>query len=268
MNKTLKVLAVVLAAGLLVMFLGMALLGCASGPGPMYTALTNVVSEAVVPKGTNTVTATNWVERIVLVTNEVAATAEMPAHQVVIVQPVRDGVLTTSQVVTYQTNQELSVTYKLKEGVAAGAGAVGSIVNTFMPGVGTMVSQGALGLAAIVGGLFARKYKKEGTAVTRVNGTLVEQLQKTADAGAKIIEVYRNVAQSTPQGAAADQKLLKWMQEHQREMGIADLMANAVAGMDDEHAQMLAQKILAETARGRGSASQESQVSEPVKTGM
>jgi hypothetical protein len=55
-----------LAAGLLVMFLGMALLGCASGPGPMYTALTNVVSEAVVPVGTNTVTATNWVERIVI----------------------------------------------------------------------------------------------------------------------------------------------------------------------------------------------------------
>jgi hypothetical protein len=75
-------------------------------------------------------------------------------------------------------------------------------------------------------------------------------LQKTADAGAKMIEVYRNVAQSTPQGAAVDQKLLKWMQEHQREMGIADLMANAVAGMDDEHAQMLAQKIFGGDGEG------------------
>jgi hypothetical protein len=45
---------------------------------------------------------------------------------VVIVQPVRDGVIDDeARWLTYQTNQELAVTYKLKEGVAAGAGRWG-----------------------------------------------------------------------------------------------------------------------------------------------
>lgn len=228
--------------------------GCASGPPSyLYTPTTNVVSEVVVPK-TNTVSVTNITERIVTTTNLVAAAeAGGQPNLVVTFTPVREGVISNYTTISFQTNRDLLVTYTVSTNASGLANAAGSVTNLFAPGFGGLVTKGLIGLLSLgagTGGLFARKYKQEGDQMTVVAQTHKDMAEKTATAAGQIIQTYREVAQSTPQGAIVDAQLKSWMQQHQQAAGVIDIMSAAVNNnVDDAAAQSLARQVMAEAQR-------------------
>lgn len=251
--KTKLKIAVLLAGAVALGTLPFLLGGCQSVPPEfLYTPHTNVLSEVVIPVATNTVTVTNYVTRNVTVTNQLAAAADGTPRFEIVVQPVREGVVTSSTQVTYQTNQTLGVTYSLNTNAAGFAKAAGSITNVFAPGLGDLVSKGLLGLGALVGGLFAAKYKVQNGVVEREHATTKDNLEKTATSLSQSIQVYREIAQTTPQGALADQALKVWMGKHQQVNGVADIVARVLnEQVDDSAARELAQEVLAEAQRLR-----------------
>ncbi len=77
--------------------------------------------------------------------------------------------------------------------------ATGSIVNTFAPGIGSI-------LALALGGLY-HGYRQVRN--RRVNEALIQG-----------VETARAVLTTTPQGQAADAQFVKWLMDHQKEAGV------------------------------------------------
>lgn len=227
--------------------------GCKSGPSPyVWDRTTNLVSEVVVYK-TNTVLDTNWVTQVKTFTNTVFDPNGGPPQVQVVVTPIRNGVVTSREEIVLQTNRDYNVTYTVSTNAAGLAHAAGNITNLFLPGSGDLVAKGLLGGLALVGGLFARKYKQEGNQIQAVADTHKELADKTAGALSQVIQTYREVAQTTPQGALVDAQLKSWMQSHQQANGVLDLVSDVVANhVDDAAAQALARQVIAEAQRLSG----------------
>ncbi len=119
------------------------------------------------------------------------------------------------------------------EAVAA-IDATGSVINTFMPGVGSVV---ALALGGIYHGY--RQVRNR-----RVNEALVQG-----------VETARAVLTTTPQGHTADAQFVKWLMAHQKEAGVFTTVSELVGQVSDNPAaKMTAQEILERVQRAEGKA--------------
>ena len=101
--------------------------------------------------------------------------------------------------------------------------ATGSVVNTFMPGIGSI-------LALALGGLY-HGYRQVRN--RKVNEALIQG-----------VETARAVLTTTPQGQAADAQFVKWLMDHQKEAGVFTTVSSLVEQLSDNPAaKMTAQEI-------------------------
>ncbi len=121
-----------------------------------------------------------------------------------------------------------------KPEVLATIGATGSVVNTFAPGIGSI-------LALALGGLY-HTYRQLRN--RKVNEALVQG-----------VETARAVLATTPQGQAADAQFVKWLMEHQKEAGVFATVSSLVDQLSDSPAaKMTAQEILQRVKSATGTA--------------
>jgi hypothetical protein len=101
--------------------------------------------------------------------------------------------------------------------------AAGSVVNTFAPGIGSI-------LALALGGLY-HGYRQVRS--RKVNEALIQG-----------VETARAVLTTTPQGQAADAQFVKWLMDHQKEAGVFTTVSGLVEQLtDNPAARMTAQEI-------------------------
>lgn len=101
--------------------------------------------------------------------------------------------------------------------------AAGGVINTFAPGIGSIV---ALALGGLYHGYRQVRNRK-------VNEALVQG-----------VETARAVLTTTPQGQAADAQFVKWLMEHQKEAGVFATVSGLVDQFSDNPAaKMTAQEI-------------------------
>jgi hypothetical protein len=103
----------------------------------------------------------------------------------------------------------------------AAIAATGSVVNTYLPGIGSIV---ALALGGLYHGYRQIRNRK-------VNEALVQG-----------VETARAILETTPQGQQADAAFVKWLMTHQKEAGVF----NTVAGLVDDVSDSAAAKLVAE----------------------
>jgi len=186
---------------------------------PAVQAVTNTV---VV---TNTVAVVSERTNVVYVTNAAGAVSGYLAREPVATNLVLAVV--TNLVPVYVTNLvPVAVTNLVERPEAlAGIQSAGAAINTFAPGVGSIV---ALALGGLYHGYRQVRNRK-------VNEALVQG-----------VETARAVLTTTPQGKAADAELVKWLMEHQREAGVLSSVSDLVAQLSDSEAARI---MAAELAR-------------------
>jgi hypothetical protein len=187
---------------------------------------------------TNTVVLTNTVpvvlERtnIVYVTNATTgAVAGYLAREPVATNMVA-AVVTNFVPVFYTNVVQVPVTNLVaKPEAEAVIQAAGSVVNTFAPGIGSIV---ALALAGLYHGYRQVRNRK-------VNEALIQG-----------VETARAVLTTTPQGQAADAQFVKWLMDHQKEAGVFSTVSGLVDQLtDNPAARLTAQEISARVQRAK-----------------
>jgi len=179
---------------------------------------------------TNTVVVTNVVPQvvektsIVFVTNNVSgAVSGYVAREPVATNMV--VAMSTNFVPVFFTNiVQVPVTNLVARPEAEAAiGAAGSVINSFAPGIGSIV---ALALGGLYHGYRQVRNKK-------VNEALVQG-----------VETARAVLTTTPQGRAADAQFVKWLMDNQKEAGVFATVSGLVDELSDNPAaKMTAQEI-------------------------
>jgi hypothetical protein len=110
-----------------------------------------------------------------------------------------------------------------KPEVLAAIDATGSVVNTFMPGIGSI-------FALALGGLY-HGYRQVRN--RKVNEVLIQG-----------VETARAVLTTTPQGQAADAQFVRWLMDHQKEAGVFTTVTGLVDQLtDNPAAKITAQEI-------------------------
>ena len=206
--------------------------GCASLDRAAYQEEVTWTNAPVVHVFTNTIVVTNAVpvvtERtnIVYVTN--ASTGAVSGYMSR--EPVATNMVTavvTNFVPVFYTNVvQVPVTNLVaKPEAEAVIQAAGSVVNTFAPGIGSI-------LALALGGLY-HGYRQVRN--RRVNEALVQG-----------VETARAILTTTPQGQAADAQFVKWLMEHQKEAGVFATVSGLVDQLSDNPAAKLTAQEIAE----------------------
>ena len=146
-------------------------------------------------------------------------------------------VLVTNTIPVFETNlMPVAITnFVAKPGVVATIEATGGVVNTFLPGVGSI-------LALALGGLY-HGYRQVRN--RKVNAALVQG-----------VETARAILETTPQGQTADAQFVKWLKDHQKEAGVFTTVAGLVENLSDNEAAKLTAQEIAERVRlaGQGTA--------------
>ena len=222
------VLGVAIGAALALMLAG------AGGCGTLDRAYKQQVTwtnAPVVQVLTNTVVVTNLVPVVTERTNTVYVTnaTSGAVSGYVAREPVATNLvaaMVTNFVPVFYTNVvQVPVTNLVARPEAEAAiQAAGSVVNTFAPGIGSIV---ALALGGLYHGYRQVRNRK-------VNEALVQG-----------VETARAVLTTTPQGQAADAQFVKWLMDHQKEAGVFATVSELVDQVaDNPAAKMAAQGIL------------------------
>ena len=209
--------------------------GCSTLDRAAYRQEVTWTNAPVVQVFTNTVVVTNTVpvvtERtnVVFVTNAVSGAVAGYAVR----EPVATNMVTavvTNIVPVFMTNLvQVPVTNLVaKPEALATIEATGSIVNTFAPGIGSI-------LALALGGLY-HGYRQVRN--RKVNEALVQG-----------VETARAVLTTTPQGQAADAQFVKWLMEHQKEAGVFATVSGLVDQLSDNPAARLTAQEISERLR-------------------
>jgi hypothetical protein len=179
---------------------------------------------------TNTIVVTNTIPVVTERTNFVyvtdASSGSVSAYATR--EPVATNMVTavvTNFVPVFMTNfvQVPMTNLVAKPETEAGISATGSVINTFAPGVGSIV---ALALGGLYHGYRQVRNRK-------VNEALIQG-----------VETARAVLTTTPQGQAADAQFVRWLMEHQREAGVFTTVSDLVSQLSDNPAaRMAAQEI-------------------------
>ena len=184
---------------------------------------------------TNTVVVTNVVpevvERtsIVYVTNAATGAVSGYASREPVATNMVAAVVTNFVPVFYTNQVQVPVTNLVaKPEALATIEATGSLINTFMPGIGSMV---ALALGGLYHGYRQVRNRK-------VNEALVQG-----------VETARAILTTTPQGQAADAQFVKWLMEHQKEAGVFTTVSQLVDQVSDNPAARLTAQEIAERVR-------------------
>ena len=196
-----------------------------------YTKQVTQTPTPVVRVVTNAIVATNLVAEVVERTNLVLVTntATGAVSGYATREPVATNLVTlvqTNLVPIFQTNVVLVPVTNLvaKPGAEAAIGAAGSVVNTFLPGIGSI-------FALALGGLY-HGYRQVRN--RKVNEALIQG-----------VETARAVLETTPQGQAADAAFVRWLMEHQKEAGVFTTVSSLVDALaDNPAAKLTAQEIL------------------------
>jgi len=231
--------AVLVAAALVVVG---CLSGCATLDRAVYDESVTWTNMPTVHVFTNTVVVTSTVPQVVertnlvFVTNLVSGAVSAYAERVHLAT--NFVLMTLTNVVpVFETNLvSVPVTNLVaKPGAEATITAVGGVVNTFAPGIGSI-------LALALGGLY-HGYRQVRN--RKVNEALIQG-----------VETARAVLTTTPQGQAADAQFVKWLMEHQREAGVFTTVSQLVEQLtDNPAARMTAQEIAERVERARGKTS-------------
>jgi hypothetical protein len=187
-------------------------------------------NQPVVQVVTNTVVVTNLVPQVVertsvvYVTNAVSGAVSGYATREPVATNLVTAVVTNFVPVFYTNVVQVPVTNLVARPEAEAAiQAAGSVVNTFAPGIGSIV---ALALAGLYHGYRQVRNRK-------VNEALIQG-----------VETARAVLTTTPQGQAADAQFVKWLMDHQKEAGVFTTVSGLVEQLtDNPAAQMTAQEI-------------------------
>lgn len=200
---------------------------------PVVKVVTNIV---VVTKTVPQVVEHEW---IVMVTNQ--ATGKVSGY--VEREPVATNLVTlrvTNTIPVFETNTvAVPVTNLVARPEALAAiGATGTIVNTFLPGIGSIV-------ALLLGGVY-HGYRQVRN--RKVNEALVQG-----------VETARAILERTPQGQATDAQFVKWLMEHQKEAGVFTTVATLVDTLIDNPAakltaQEIAERVKASATQANGAA--------------
>lgn len=210
------------------------LVACASGCSTLDRAYKQEVTwtnAPVVQVFTNTAVVTNTVpvvtERtnIVFVTNAVSGSVS----GYVVREPMATNLVqaaVTNFVPVFMTNLvQVPVTNLVaKPEAEATIQAAGSVINTFAPGIGSIV---ALALGGLYHGYRQVRNRK-------VNEALVQG-----------VETARAVLATTPQGQAADAQFVKWLMDHQKEAGVFATVSGLVDQLSDNPAAKVAAQEIA-----------------------
>ncbi len=210
--------------------------GCSTLDRAAYRQEVTWTNAPVVQVVTNMVVQTNTVPIVVERTNVVYVTnaASGAVSGYATREPVATNVVTalvTNFVPVFYTNMvQVPVTNLVaRPEVEAAFSAAGSVVNTFAPGVGSIL---ALALAGLYHGYRQVRNRK-------VNEALVQG-----------VETARAVLATTPQGQAADAQFVKWLMDHQKEAGVFATVSGLVDQLSDNPAARLtAQEISARVQR-------------------
>jgi hypothetical protein len=233
--------AVVVAAVLAVSSLS----GC-STLDRAYKKEVMLTNQAVVEVVTNTVVVTNLVPQVVERTSVVyvtnAATGAVSGYATR--EPVATNIVTalvTNFVPIFYTNVvQVPVTNLVaKPEALATIEATGSVINTFMPGIGSIV---ALALGGLYHGYRQVRNRK-------VNEALVQG-----------VETARAILTTTPQGQAADGQFVRWLMDHQKEAGVFTTVSSLVEQLSDNPAA----RITAQEIAARVQQSQQRGVAQPA----
>jgi len=168
-------------------------------------------------------------ERIVMVTNAMSGAVS----GYVTLEPVATNqvtVLVTNSIPVFETNVvQVPVTNLVaKPAALATIEATGGVVNTFLPGIGSV-------LALLLGG-FYHGYRQVRN--RKVNEALVQG-----------VETARAILETTPQGQAADAAFVKWLMAHQKEAGVFTTVAGLVDNLTDNPAAKLTAQEIAERVK-------------------
>ncbi len=185
---------------------------------------------------TNAMVVTNVVPQIVERTNIVfvtnntsGAVSGYVARETVATNLIT--LLVTNFVPVFETNLvSVPVTNLVaKPEVEATIEAAGSIMNTFLPGIGSI-------LALALGGLY-HGYRQVRN--RKVNEALIQG-----------VETARAVLETTPQGQAADAQFVNWLMGHQKEAGVFTTVSTLVDSLSDNPAaKVTAQEIMERVQR-------------------
>jgi len=225
-----KRMMVLVVAGLLASLAGCGTLDRA------YNSEVTWTNAPVVEVVTNAVITTNLVPEVVEQTNVVlvtnAATGVVSGYATR--EPVATNfvsVLVTNLVPIFQTNLVAMPVTNLVAKPAAEAviQAGGSLLNTFLPGLGSI-------LTLVLGGAY-HGYRQARN--RKVNEALIQG-----------VETARAVLETTPQGQAADAQFVKWLMTHQKGAGVFTTVSTLVDKLSDNPAaKMTALEILERVRR-------------------
>jgi len=217
-----------LAATLIVAMIGLS--GCASLDRAVFDESVTWTNMPTVHVFTNTIVVTSTVPQVVERTNFVfltnAASGAVSAYTERVPLATNFVLMTLTNVVpVYETNVVTVPVTNLvaKAGAEATIAATGAVVNTFAPGIGSIL---ALALGGIYHGYRQIRNRK-------VNEALIQG-----------VETARAVLTTTPQGQAADAQFVRWLMEHQKEAGVFTTVSGLVEQLtDNPAARMTAQEI-------------------------
>ena len=245
MSRGEKCVWAAVAAGALALLVACAA-GCSTLDRAAYKQEVTWTNAPVVHVFTNTVVVTNTVpvvtERtnVVYVTNAVSGTVAGYAVREPVATNMVTAVVTNFVPVFYTNLVQVPVTNLVaKPEALATIEATGSIVNTFAPGIGSIL---ALALVGLYHGYRQVRNRK-------VNEALIQG-----------VETARAVLTTTPQGQAADAQFVKWLMEHQKEAGVFA----TVSGLVDQFSDNPAAKMTAQEIAERVQRSQQSRVAGPA----
>ena len=222
--KTIKNPLVWIAAAILLSItILIAVPGCSTVPygweSKFYTIETNITP--TIQYQTNTVTRTNVIESVVMVTNVVNGLVNIT------MTPTREFTVVSEPVVTMSSNVLVSYTYTANTNSSATTGTVSAIANLVAPGSGGLVAAIGAGLWGLWGSLRSRK------------------LKRTAGVLAQGIEVYGETIKALGStGEKVDGEVKAWMQNHQAQAGVATEVLTILNNtVDNQGAKDSANKI-------------------------
>jgi hypothetical protein len=237
MSRSEKFVWAAVMAGALALLVACAA-GCSTLDRAAYKQEVTWTNAPVAGVFTNTVVQTNTipvvVERtnVIYVTNATTGAVSGYATREAVATNLVTALVTNFVPVFYTNIVQVPVTNLVaKPEVEAAFSAAGSVVNTFAPGVGSIL---ALALAGLYHGYRQVRNRK-------VNEALVQG-----------VETARAVLTTTPQGQAVDAQFVKWLMDHQKEAGVFTTVSGLVEQLSDNPAaKMTAQEIAERVERAR-----------------
>lgn len=173
---------------------------------------------------------TNYVTNSITATNIQTKTVEVPVFTTNEQNKIVWSTNTVQEKITnFTTVPVTNETYTLtpKQSTKDSVAAVGTLTNTFFPGIGGLVSTALAGGLALWGHL--RSYKR-GSAL----GAMTQEVETT-----------REFIKALPNGEHYDDAIITWIQAHQAELGVAKVVEPIVdRNVNNPEAKVAAQQLI------------------------